>query len=253
MNNDPNSINNTPIESLEPEILEPTTEPVQPVPVAPEQLTQPVPPVQPMEKQMGTNPHQHVDMNSLTPRTVFDTEVKEPEPKKQEAPKKDDKPDAPKEKSAAFPLILFILVVAAGGYFLYTQFGSKPAENIYEQPQEEVKKEENEEKEETTEKEETKEETAQQDNNTENNQQSKDIEIVPGTILYLYENNSIGLDKFTAEYISNTDTDIKVRIILNETNSKEYTIKYGEKTSITGLKNQIVITKGSDNFSIEFK
>ena len=102
MNNDPNSINNTPIESLEPEILEPTTEPVQPVPVAPEQLTQPVPPVQPMEKQMGTNPHQHVDMNSLTPRTVFDTEVKEPEPKKQEAPKKDDKQDAPKEKSACF-------------------------------------------------------------------------------------------------------------------------------------------------------
>ena len=278
MNNDPNNMNNGPVESLEPvETLETPVVPEQPVTPQPVPVPEPVVLEQLQEPQRGTNPHQHVDMNSLTPRTVFETSVKNPEPKKEEAPKVEDKANAPKEKSTIGPLILFLLVLAAGGYFLYTQFSPKPDESIYEQPQEQKEevKEEKEEKEETkkeeTPKEETKEESGNKEattDNSNNNPQpagepsqpaeetpaaSGDIEMISGMIIYLYEGGGIGVDEFYAEYISHTDTDIKVKITIKETNSKEYTIKYGEKTSIDGLKNQIVITKASENFPIEFK
>ena len=74
--------------------------------------------------------------------------------------------------------------------------------------------------------------------------------MLSGSVLYLYEDGGIGLNEIYVEYISHTDTNITVNISLNDGTPKSYTLKYGEKTSIDGLKNKITITKEEEYFPI---
>ena len=270
MNNDPNNMNNGPIESLEPLV------PEQPAPPQPAPAPAPVVPEQEPQRQMGTNPHQHVDLNSLTPRTVFDTSV---ESKKEEAPKVSEKATAPKEKSTAVPLILFLLVIAAGGYFLYTQFSPKPSDSVYELPQEE-KEEKKEEKEKTEETEEGKEKTEEEkpaetpasestpaaeqpaattspeetpaavENDTPTSGGEK--EFISGEILYLYFNGAIGSNGVMFRYKSHTSSQIVVEVEIDG-NKKEYTITPGKQTKIDNIKNPIVMTIEDEYIAINFK
>ena len=83
-----------------------------------------------------------------------------------------------------------------------------------------------------------------------------EIEEIPGTVLYLYEDSTMGMDGASFEYVSHTDSEIVVNVSINEGTPKKYTFKYGQEYKVDGVKNKIAITLGTyddaPQFSITF-
>ena len=85
---------------------------------------------------------------------------------------------------------------------------------------------------------------------------SGEIEEIPGTVLYLYVDSTMGMDGASFEYISHNDSEIVVNVSINEGTPKKYTFKYGQEYKVDGIKNKIDITLGTyddaPQFSITF-
>ena len=86
---------------------------------------------------------------------------------------------------------------------------------------------------------------------------SNEIEEIPGSVLYLYVDSTMGMDGASFEYVSHDDSQIVVNVSINEGTPKKYTFVYGQEYKVTGIKNKIAITYGTyDNepqFSINYK
>ena len=267
----------------------PVKELAQPV-EAPLPEPQPVTAEPPIEQETPA-PSTHVDLNNLTPRTeLFGTsaegksaaleQAKEKEKEKQKEKEKAQPKEKDGQKSVAFPLIMILLIIGGAGYFIFNNFNTPQDSYPAETPENnknnyvnygddtEEDKEDKEETKETTEKETTKEETTKTEEQTptetpvekpadtqtpEAKPTSNAVEMISGAVLYLYKDGSTGMNGVNFEYLSNTDSVIEVNVSINEGTAKKYVIPFGKKTDIENLKNQITITKESDDqFAIEF-
>ena len=91
--------------------------------------------------------------------------------------------------------------------------------------------------------------TSTTDNNTSSD---SEIELTPGMTIYLYEDESIGVDGVTFSYISHTPSQIVVDVEINN-NIERYTITPGKATKIKGLKNNVVLKINEENIGIKFQ
>ena len=233
--------------------------------------------------------------NNEGPTTPQTTPETQPAVREEPAPQVSTEPAAPvetatpaevpkKEKSVLFPLIMVILILCLGGYFAFNFYmnnmkgnsnntGSSSTEDSTVVENTKTKeKETGKDKEETTEKEETKEETPKSEastapenngtTNTENttqpeNNTSTEVDLIAGTILYLYsgEGNGIGADDVFFRYVSHTGSQLVVDISFNDGPAQRTTFTFGQQKKVDGIKNPIVIEQdpSEEYFLINFK
>ena len=283
------TVSDIPVLEVQPTVSSNPVLEIQPTTEAPAIQTPSLEPVQVEDKPLIQTEPPHVSLDHVeatTPRVFFQTSVNQPgqgadlisgvpdsqKPKPKPAPtiKPKSTPEAQatptldggekavqknaSEKSSLFPVIMIILIIIGGAYIVLTNLNKNkvPYTPVDDSTYVEEDEEENNEEIKEDVKKETKEDT-KEENKEEAKTQSGEIEMTPGTALYLAsEGDSIEMNGVKVELVSKTDNKLVVNVTIKEA-TKKYDVVLNEETKFEGLKNAVTFKLEKDNISVNFK
>lgn len=239
-------------------------------------------------------------MDADTPRVTFQTTANQPDPGidkpvpvshpettpetipemvPETTPTQTKPPKGNGNKNVLIPLIMILLILGLGGYFVYSNkdnwFGTNTHTEMIVEDEETTRTKGKEKEEIETTKEETKEEAQETpkpqestapSNNEESFSGTEEITFGGGTdpttgeidyagaVFYIYEGSSVGIDDIEFKYVSHSSSQVVVDVIVKG-NTQTVTFPFGQQVKVNGIKNPIVAeySEEDDGFKLNFQ